>query len=69
MQNIILKDVGGIGTLSGIDQDSCHWTEFWADDGGPEYLQAKCFICGRSLINGWMCLDKPKVCCHQHVDY
>lgn len=69
METIILRDVGGIGPLSGIDQDSFHWVEFWADDGGPEYLQARCEVCGESLITGWMCLDRPHVRCHRHVDY
>ncbi|MFC1833709.1 hypothetical protein ACFL2Q_03110 [Thermodesulfobacteriota bacterium] len=72
MEEVTLRDVGGIGHLHGIDQNSRQWVEFWTDNVTTRNGAMECNICGShitEIATGWMCLDNGEIRCFDHVRY
>lgn len=64
-----LHDVGGMGPLVGIDEQSRYWMEFWSNGSGPDGSTAQCGVCKSTVRNGWMCVRTGRVLCNEHIVY
>lgn len=63
---IILRNVMEFSRRSGIDTYGDYWMEFEMIDSF-EYPKAKCYICSRKLLNGWVCVEDDAIICDAHV--
>jgi hypothetical protein len=72
METIKLRDVGGMGLMSGWDDDGRHRVEWIVDNGDASNGLLACSVCGEPLSVrrvGWVCPENGEVRCSTHVAY
>jgi hypothetical protein len=79
VEAISLRDVGGMGRMSGWDQHGNQWMECWgdcrecrADCGIRNCVLIQCSICGKRITTstpGWICLGTGETRCEEHIEY
>ncbi|OPZ83650.1 MAG: hypothetical protein BWY76_02181 [bacterium ADurb.Bin429] len=64
---IRLRDVEGVAVLTGVDEDGCHWSQFFVDELA-EQAPGTCAVCGAAIPVGWMNLDNDgEEVCDRHI--
>lgn len=67
-QPVVLCDIQGIATLTGVDQYGLTWSSFYVDYLA-EQVDGVCSICGSEISTGYMCMDGGDEVCNDCVRF